>query len=128
MRRNLLKLLATATIVSSVYFMESSSAAKLVRAAKDDPFTIEKDVVYLPNAARKEKADLYIPNPTGDYHKDHNRPAMVVIHGGGFQIHDKGDVREKKTSKLLARNGVVAMSINYLLWNKHTGDVFPRNI
>ena len=37
-------------------------------------------------------------------------------------------MREKKTSKLLATNGVVAMSINYLLWTKKTGDVFPTNI
>lgn len=128
MRRNLFKLLATATLASTFCLMESSVAAKLVRATKNDPFTIENDVVYLPDHTRKEKADLYIPKPTGDAKKDQNRPAMVVIHGGGFQIHDKGDVREKKTSKLLATNGVVAMSINYLLWTKNTGDVFPTNI
>ena len=128
MRRNLFKVIATATIVSSVFIIESTAAARLVKASKDESFTIEKDVIYLPDHTRKEKADLYIPNPTGDAHKDHNRPAMVVIHGGGFQIHDKGDVREKKTSKLLASNGIVAMSINYLLWTKKTGDVFPTNI
>ena len=70
MRRNLLKLLATATIATSLYLMETSAAASLVRATKDDPFIIEKDVVYLPDHTRKEKADLYIPKPTGDAHKD----------------------------------------------------------
>jgi carboxylesterase type B len=43
---------------------------------------------------------------------------MVVVHGGGFETNDKGDEREIKTSKLLATNGVVAMSINYLLWTE----------
>ena len=64
--------------------MESSAAATLIRATKDDSFTIEKDVIYLPDHTRKEKADLYIPKPTGDALKDLNLPAMVVIHGGGF--------------------------------------------
>ena len=53
---------------------------------------------------------------------------MVVIHGGGFYKNSKGDDRELKTSKLLAINGVVAMSINYLLWTNKTGNVFPINI
>jgi carboxylesterase type B len=53
---------------------------------------------------------------------------MVVIHGGGFYKNDKGDDRELKTTKLLANNGVVAMSINYLLWTNTTGNVFPTNI
>jgi acetyl esterase/lipase len=53
---------------------------------------------------------------------------MVVIHGGGFYKNDKGDDRELKTTKLLAINGVVSMSINYLLWTNKTGNVFPINI
>jgi hypothetical protein len=50
--------------------MESSVAATLKKSTKDDPFTIEHDVIYLPDHTRKEKADLYIPKPTGDAHKD----------------------------------------------------------
>ena len=70
MRRNLLKLLATATLASSLFLMESSVAATLKKSTKDDPFTIEHDVIYLPYHSIKEKADLYIPKPTGDAHKD----------------------------------------------------------
>ena len=70
MRRNLLKLIATATLATSFFLMESSTAATLKLGKKDDPFTIETDVIYLPDHARKEKADLYIPKPTGDPHKD----------------------------------------------------------
>ena len=70
MRRNLLKLLATATLATSLFLMESSAAATLIRATKDDSFTIEKDVIYLPDHTRKEKADLFIPKPTGDALKD----------------------------------------------------------
>ena len=69
MRRNLLNLIATATLATSLFLMESS-AATLKKATKDDPFTIENDVIYLPDHSRKEKADLYIPKPTGDAHKD----------------------------------------------------------
>ena len=51
---------------------------------------------------------------------------MVVIHGGRFEIGDKADAREKITGKLLAKNGIAALSINY----KMDGGIanFPTNI
>ena len=52
---------------------------------------------------------------------------MVVIHGGGFTKNDKADAREKKAGKLLASNGIVALSINYKLWYKTGDSTFPKN-
>jgi acetyl esterase/lipase len=76
-----------------------------------DAFRIEKDIGYLA-PDRKEKADLYQPasNPTGA-----RRPAVVIIHGGGWTGGDKEAAREINIGTNLALNGYVGLSINYVL-------------
>ena len=72
---------------------------------------IEHDVAYLPGD-RSEKADFYFPLAMP---KDRRLPAVVIIHGGGFNDGDKGRPREINIGHTLALHGYVGMSINYKL-------------
>lgn len=90
-----------------------------------DEIRKELDVDYL-GGGRKEKADLYLPaNPQ----PGRKFPAVVIIHGGGWTIGDKRARREVNIGTTLARNGYVAISINYLLANQeHPGPTWPQNL
>ena len=86
---------------------------------------VERDVAYLP-ADRKQKADLYFPL---EMPKDRRLPAVIIIHGGGFNDGDKDRRREVNIGSHLARNGYVGMSIDYLLWSKGIQKpTWPRNL
>ena len=76
---------------------------------KDIPH--ELDVSYL-EGDRKEKADLYLPMnvPAGQ-----KAPALILIHGGGFNDGDKRRYREINFGTNAAKRGYLAMSINYKL-------------
>ena len=76
---------------------------------KDIPH--ELDVSYL-EWDRKEKADLYLPMnvPAGQ-----KAPALILIHGGGFNDGDKRRYREINFGTNAAKRGYLAMSINYKL-------------
>lgn len=76
---------------------------------KDIPH--ELDVSYL-EGDRKEKADLYLPMnvPAGQ-----KVPALILIHGGGFNDGDKRRYREINFGTNAAKRGYLAMSINYKL-------------
>jgi acetyl esterase/lipase len=91
---------------------------------------IQKDVDYL-GAGRAEKMDLYLPEgapPAG------GRPAVLILHGGGWSGGDKGAAREINIGTTLARAGYVGASINYVLGEKVPGrgatlaQVWPRNL
>jgi len=71
----------------------------------------ELDVSYL-NGDRNEKADLYLPMnvPAGQ-----RVPALILIHGGGFNDGDKRRYREINFGTNAAKRGYLAMSINYKL-------------
>ena len=75
---------------------------------------VERNVAYLP-PDRKQQADLYFPKSIA---AGTRLPAVVVIHGGGFNDGDKDRHREVNIASHLARRGYVAMSIDYKLWNK----------
>ena len=90
-----------------------------------DDVRVERDVSYLP-ADRTQKADLYFPL---EMPKDHRLPAVIIIHGGGFNDGDKDRRREVNIGSHLARNGYVGMSIDYLLWSKGIQQpTWPRNL
>ena len=78
----------------------------------------EEDVAYL-EEDRKEKADLYFPLnlPEGQ-----RAPALIVVHGGGFNDGDKRKYRELNFCTNAAKRGYLAMSINYKL-RKSQGQV-----
>ena len=86
-------------------------------------FHIERDVDYL-GAGRAEKADLYLPNNLA---AGKRAPAVLIIHGGGWTGGDKGAAREINIGTNLARNGYIAMSINYALASK-TKSTWPQNL
>jgi len=84
---------------------------------------IERDVAYLPSN-RVEKADLYLPANTASKGL---RPAVLIIHGGGWNSGDKGAAREINIGTNLALHGYVGMSINYAL--STNGKVtWPQNL
>ncbi len=72
---------------------------------------VEKDVSYL-GPERAEKCDFYMP---ADADKEQRFPGIVIIHGGGWMLGDKGKAREQNIGTTLARQGYVCISINYLL-------------
>jgi acetyl esterase/lipase len=79
---------------------------------------VETNVSYLGDA-RAEKADLYFPLQMP---KNKKLPAILVIHGGGFNDGDKARPREMNIATNLVLQNYVCMSINYKLRRK-TGDV-----
>ena len=79
---------------------------------------IEQDVAYLPSD-RSEKLDLYIPQ-SGTH-----RPAIIIIHGGGWTGGDKAAAREFNIGTTLAAAGYVCASVNYRLDAK---DRWPTNL
>lgn len=92
-------------------------------ASEDTPAVVKKKVVYpttvkvqvdVPylGAARKDKADIYSPL---DHDKAKPLPAIIVIHGGGFNDGDKARGRELNIAENLTLKGYVCMSINYKL-------------
>jgi acetyl esterase/lipase len=83
----------------------------------------ELDVPYL-GPDRAEKADLYLPapDPLGQL-----RPAVVLIHGGGWREGDKRQLREVNIGTNLVLHGYVAMSINYLLCTNSQA-TWPQNL
>jgi len=90
-----------------------------------DDIRVERDVSYL-GPDRKQKADLYFPL---EMPRDRRLPAVIIIHGGGFNDGDKDRRREVTIGAHLARRGYVGMSIDYLLWSKGTRNpTWPRNL
>ena len=84
----------------------------------------EEDVAYL-EGDRKEKADLYFPLnlPEGQ-----RAPALIVVHGGGFNDGDKRKYRELNFCTNAAKRGYLAMSINYKLRKSQGQVTWPQNI
>lgn len=91
---------------------------------------IKKNISYL-GEDRKEKLDLYLPDPqlqSGPY------PAVVIIHGGGWHGGDKAARREINIGTNLAKAGYVCASINYQLAKKSSKftdnlkQVWPGNL
>ena len=84
---------------------------------------VEREVAYLP-AGRKEKADLYFPLTMP---KATKLPAVLIIHGGGWVGGKRDAAREINIGSTLARNGFVAMSIDYKL-SSDKNAVWPTNL
>ena len=84
---------------------------------------IEHGVAYLPGA-REEKADLYFP-----LEKSKTKlPAVVIIHGGGFNDGEKGRPREINIGRTLALHGYAGMSINYKLAKTKGTATWPQPV
>lgn len=100
------------------------SGTGAVPTADDADVTIEKDIAYL-GPDRKEQADLYRPTtlqPGVKY------PGIVIIHGGGWAIGERGAKREINIGTTLARNGYVGLSIDYILQKEDAPKIWPQNL
>ena len=80
-------------------------------------------MAFLPDD-REERADLYFPL---EMPIDARLPAVVWIHGGGWNGGQRDGSREINVGSTLARNGYVAMSIDYKL-SKGAQTVWPQNL
>jgi acetyl esterase/lipase len=84
---------------------------------------VERNVDFL-GEGRSEKADLYLPAAIA---KDARLPAVVIIHGGGWNDGVRNGQREINTGTTLARNGYIGMSIDYKLsYGKY--ETWPTNL
>jgi acetyl esterase/lipase len=102
---------------------ESAEDAALRKARNAPPVyptcvRVEPDVAYL-GTNRDEKADIYSPL---HLRVGERLPAILIIHGGGFNDGDKARPREINFATNLVLNGYICMSINYEL-RKRQGEV-----
>jgi acetyl esterase/lipase len=67
------------------------------------------DLAYAVQGGEKLLLDIYLPPEPGS----RPRPAIVLIHGGGWTSFDKGTMR--RMASFLARSGFVAVAVNYRL-------------
>ncbi|QDV60888.1 alpha/beta hydrolase [Crateriforma conspicua] len=91
------------------------------------------DVVYDPETGRAGKCDIYLPAPADiapvnpgspdPSPKTNDRPAVVVVHGGGWMSGDKWTMYSHCNA--LAKRGHVVISINYRLAPEHK---FPAQV
>ncbi len=82
------------------------------------------DISYL-GESRDETLDLHLPPDDGT----RCRPAMVVIHGGGFCGGDKADPRERSICADLVAAGYICASISYALSTRENRWLaYPRNL
>lgn len=97
----------------------TAAAAMFVIAALATPsgaaqggVTVKRDVTYRTVDGEQLGLDVYQPAKKGT-----NRPAVVVVHGGGWTEGDKSLFAQQ--SNQLAERGFVAFSINYRLAPAH---------
>lgn len=100
---NVLKLFASTLQFAGALCALVSSATAAV--------SVLRDVTYL-DPARAEKLDLYLPSTT---EAGVLRPAMVVIHGGGWVNGTKADGREVIMATTYAEAGYVCAVVDYRL-------------
>ncbi len=96
-----------------LFFLLTLSATAKDQKKPDYPIDVrvEADIAYLADD-RKEKADLYFPK---EIPANTKVPAVIWIHGGGFNDGDKAKGRETNFCREMVLHGYVAMSINYKL-------------
>lgn len=99
---NLIRSYLLCSIIALYCFTELSVKADI---------SIQNDVSYL-DSSRSDKLDIYLPDSkvyTGDL------PAVVWIHGGGWQNGTKSEARALSICTTLANAGYVAVSVEYKL-------------
>jgi acetyl esterase/lipase len=102
--------------------LESEPNSKTKRVFPTD-LRVERHVEFL-TEDRSEKADLYLPL---EPQKETRLPAVIWIHGGGWNGGQRDGNREINVCSTLARNGYIAMSIDYQL-AKGVGAAWPQNL
>ena len=129
--KQLLKLVLVLNTLSSCNKDKSTetnfSNQMSVKSASTYTVVVEKNIIYCRGLSHQTlnsasysimdlKLDVY--KPLGNSKK---RPAILLIHGGGFYAGDKSDVNIVNLANYFASRGWVAFSINYrLLGDKGT--------
>lgn len=70
--------------------------------------SVKENIVYKKINSRKLHLDIYLPSE-----QKKSYPALILIHGGGWRSGDKS--MEKYSAQHLAKNGFVAVTIEYRL-------------
>jgi acetyl esterase/lipase len=88
----------------------SFGASALKKTSAGTTYQFYSDIHY-PGAECDQLLDLYLPagSVAGV------RPAVLIIHGGGWAKGDKADAREREFAAFMVDEGYVAVSINYTL-------------
>jgi len=119
-----LRLYKTVFALSAVVVATLTAAAFAEKSANETARVhIERGVEFLA-PGRTQRADLYLPTitPAGRL-----RPAVVIIHGGGWSGGRRDSARELNIGANLALHGYVGMSIDYVLAAKNQG-TWPQNL
>ena len=72
---------------------------------------IDRDISFV-DGAEMALMDIYYPDspaPAGGY------PSVLVIHGGGWFVGDKSDLRQVQKSEVCAEHGFMVFNINYTM-------------
>ncbi|HTZ96880.1 MAG TPA: alpha/beta hydrolase [Terriglobales bacterium] len=118
MRRLLLSILATLLSSFPVFAVplqdRGATAQPPSTAAQADlgDVKVEENVVYGSVNGHDLRLDIY--EPAND-HGTAARPALLLIHGGGWTAFDKSTMR--RMGGFLARNGFVAFAVDYRLFD-----------
>jgi acetyl esterase/lipase len=83
---------------------------------------LTSNIPYVENGHARQVLDIYTPEASAK----ENLPVMFWIHGGGWQVGDKGDVARKP--KVLTERGFVVVSTNYRLLPEVEMDVLIRDV
>ncbi len=107
--RKIIFILTIAVLFSSVGFSQNKGNETLRYLIPIfDKIDAENDLVYSP---QNTNLTLDIYRPSKD--KALSRPAIILVHGGGFSTGDKTQL--ETLAEALARRGYVVISINYTL-------------
>lgn len=98
---------ASLAIWLSLWFVVAFAIMVNPVVARDPELRIERNLVFHEVQNEQIKADLYRPAD------DQRRPAVILIHGGGWATGDKWNMAEH--ARELAREGFVAIAVNYRL-------------
>ena len=122
MRRNRLRGIVLNTILSVVFGAtfafalppqqaETGNQKKAADAAQTNGVTVEENVPYATVNGTELHLDIFEPPDRGSQ----TRPAILLLHGGGWTSFDKSTMR--KLGEFFARSGFVAVAADYRLFN-----------
>ena len=106
-------------LLVAVALLASLLGAAGAPAGAQAPVTVTKDVRYGMANAKPLLLDAYVPPSDGG----ERRPAVILIHGGGFRAGDKATFEPE--ARRLTEFGWVAFSVNYRLDEQYA---FPAEL
>src|SRR5580700_4277717 len=90
---------------------ETGNQKKAADAAQTNGVTVEENIVYATVNGTELHLDIFEPPDRGSQ----TRPAILLLHGGGWTSFDKSTMR--KLGEFFARSGFVAVAADYRLFN-----------